>query len=121
MINLVHTRTPQFKDVFTKLTTQTMPLATALKLRKMVLKVEEDSKIVEDFQKTFIDEYGVEATEDGCIRLDPERRVEWEPKLNEFNSLESDVAPVAINELGGKIELSMQELDYLIFVGVLFP
>ena len=111
---------PQFQSGVASLMKEVLPIKGAYKLQKNLKKLEEEIKSWEEVKKKFLENYGVgESSEDGRVTLDMSRKEEWEKEFVDMMTIESEITPVSVDELGVNVNISVGDLMFLIECGFL--
>lgn len=109
----------QFNLAFNKLISASLAPKTAFKLKKLALTIAQEVKVYEEIRTGLLQEYGkrdesgnIIQDEKGMVYLDMDKKEEFEPKLKEFNELETtaEITKISLEELGDKVELSASDL-----------
>ena len=108
-----------FKAAVQKLMAASLPIKTTFRLKKFIVGLEVELKIFEETRESIVKEYGekdedgtLKTNEQGLISLDAARASEWQTKLSELFSLETqiDVPKISIEDLCEDVKLSANDL-----------
>jgi hypothetical protein len=105
-----------FTEMMQQLITMKVPVRTAFKLKTLVNKINDELKKLTDLRKDII-ENRCKKGEDGKPLLDEDKNYQFEPdqklefakEIAELLSVEVDVEPIKLSELGS-IDLTTQQL-----------
>ena len=74
------------------LSNERLPIKTSFGLAKLVIKLDSDFKAIEKVRLALVKEFGVE--KDGVCSVPPDKRAEFQAKLDELFGLETEVAEI---------------------------
>ena len=117
---------PAFQTALSSIAGQALPVKTSFKIKKMFKVIEDEMKNLEEVKKSLVQRFGerlesgeLKEDENGMIRLDLARKSEWESQVIEMETIQSEVLPLSIDELGEKVEISPSHLIFLVELGFL--
>lgn len=99
------------KDPLTKLIQKDMPIKCAVKLKRLVKKLEEELKIFDEARMDLFKKYG-EEQEDQKIMVKEENAPEFNKEFNDLASIEIEVdfEPISVEDFGDKVDISANDL-----------
>lgn len=114
----------RFHQAMRKLTSQSLPLRVAFKLKGIAVKVDAELKKFEECRQTALEKYGKRDTdnkiitrEDGSVEFEPDQLKAFAAELNDLGQEEIDLGSVRMEELGERVELTVEELS--LFDGII--
>jgi len=110
----------RFHAALRKLSAQPLPLRIAFKLKGVQVKVDEELKKFEECRQGALEKLGKKDA-DGKLMTKPDGAVEFEQdqlklfaaELNDLGAMDVEIPSVKLDDLGTKIELSVDELSLL--------
>jgi hypothetical protein len=110
----------RFHAALQKLNAQSLPLRVAFKLKSIQLRIDEELKKFEECRQSALNKFGKKDAE-GKLILQEDNSVEFEPgqlqafahELNDLGQIDIDLPTVKLDDLGDKLELSINELVLL--------
>lgn len=110
----------RFHVAIQKLSQQQMPLRVAFKLRGIQMKLDQELAKYEEIRQAALHKFGKRDAEgelvtkpDGSVDFEPEQLKAFAAELNDLGHTEIEVGTVQIDELGDKVQLSVNELSLL--------
>ena len=107
-----------FQNSVRTLMKQPLPIKVAYKLRGVVKKAEEELNQYEEMRKEALQKYG-KKKEDGSLDITETNNVQFETResmqdflkdIGDLTNLDVDMATISVEELGGDIKLSTEDL-----------
>jgi len=107
-----------FQNSVRTLMKQPLPIKVAYKLRGVVKKAEEELNQYEEMRKEALQKYG-KKKEDGSLDTTETNNVQFETResmqdflkdIGDLTNLDVDMATISVEELGGDIKLSTEDL-----------
>lgn len=106
--------------VLRKLSAAPLPLRVAFKLKGISAKVDEEVKKFEAVRMEALEKAGkkdeagkVVVKPDGNVDMDPDKLQEFVAQLNELGQTEVELPSLKVEDLGDKVQLSVDELNLL--------
>lgn len=119
-MQLGHIASKPFQELLNKLATASLPIASTLKVRKLLKQVGEEVKEFDAVKQTIAQEYGKKnedgtpmVNDDQSVPLDETRAEEWTKKINDLVAHEVELPKLKLADLGAKLELNALELSIL--------
>lgn len=110
----------RFHQALRKLTSQSLPLRVAFKLKGIAAKVDVELKKFEECRQTALEKYGkrdadnkIVVREDGSVEFEQDKLQAFAAELNDLGQEDVDLGSVKMDELGDKVELTVDELSLL--------
>jgi hypothetical protein len=106
--------------VLRKLSAQPLPLRVAFKLKGITARVDTELKKFEECRQAALEKFGKKDAEgkivtksDGTVDFEPEMLQAFAAELNDAGQEEIDIGSLKLDDLGEKVELSVEELTLL--------
>ena len=106
--------------VLRKLSAAPLPLRVAFKLKGISAKIDEEVKKFEAVRMEALEKAGkkdeagkVVVKPDGNVDMDPDKLKEFIAQLNELGATEVELPTVKVDDLGDKVQLSVDDLSLL--------
>lgn len=103
-----------------KLSAAPLPLRVAFKLKGIQAKVDEELKKFEEVRQGALEKFGKKdadgklvTKDDGQVEFEPGQLKAFAEELNELGTTDIEMSSVKLDELGDKVELSVDELSLL--------
>jgi hypothetical protein len=110
----------RFHQALRKLSSQPLPLRVAFRLKGIASKADIELKKFEECRQAALEKYGKhddEGTlltrEDGSVEFEAEQLSAFAAELNDLGQLDVDLGFVKMDELGDKVELTVEEISAL--------
>lgn len=106
--------------VLRKLSSAPLPLRIAFKLKGVQSKVDEELGKYEEVRKSALEKFGKKG-EDGKVLIKPDGNVEFDQdqlrefvaQMNELGQTEVEIPTLKVDDLGDRVQLSVDELTQL--------
>jgi hypothetical protein len=110
----------RFKSGLSKLIAADIPLKSAFKLKGILQAVNDALRTYDEVRLEAVKKYGLkkedgtlEVDENQNVKFDQEKYADFAKEMEELIATEIDVAKVSISELGEKVHISVDELNFL--------
>lgn len=110
----------RFHTALRKLSARPLPLRVAFKLKGITAQVDTELKKFEECRQVALEKYGkrdeegkVVTREDGTVEFEPDQLKAFAAELNDLGQEEVSLGAVKLEELGDKLELSVEDLTLL--------
>ena len=110
----------RFHSALRKLTSASLPLRVAFKLKGIAAKVDVELKKFEECRQGALEKFGkrdaegkIAIREDGTVEFEEDRLRAFATELNDLGQEEVDLGTIKMDELGDKVELTAEELSLL--------
>ncbi len=110
----------RFHAALRKLSAQPLPLRVAFKLKGISAKVDAELKKFEEVRQGALERFGKKDAEgkvvtkpDGTVEFEQDMLKAFAAELNEVGQLDIDLGSVKLDELGEKLELTVEEITLL--------
>jgi hypothetical protein len=123
IVKLAKMITPDFQKAIEVLIKQPLPLKTAYKMRNIVKKINSELDTYYSVRKELLNKYGKKKSDgsldikDDVVQFDDKNLKLFMKDVEELNSIEVELDPISIEEIGDSFILSAKDL--IILEGIL--